>query len=293
MKKILLVPDCEGWAFDNRAHVLMRYIEGYEFDKVYWKDMPVKDYSEYDLIYYMGFYMIGTTRDKAKEYYRKEKTVTSMTGLVNWTLNDALPFFEKAKAVSVMNERFAEMLRDKISAKVFITSNGVNTELFKPISCIPDGTFNIGWTGNKSHTGKRVAELQEIVNSIEGAKLIIQDRSEKVPHYMMPDFYNKLDCYCCPSVSEGSNNAVLEAMACGIPVISTPAGNARELLSDGEGILIKDDLSDLREAIRFIQREFDFRMTAKIKARNRILKDWSWEKRVKNYKEFFDYAISG
>lgn len=290
MKKILLVPDCEGWAFDNRANALMRHIEGYQFDKVFWKDMPEKDYSEYDLIYYMGFYMMGTKRDKAKEYYRKEKTITSMTGLVNWSLEETIPFFDKACAVSVMNEAYREILINKIGGKIFVTPNGVNTDLFKPLNFIKDGMFTIGWAGNRKHKGKRVDELQEVVDSIDYARLKIQDREEKIPHYIMPNFYNQLDCYCCPSSNEGSNNSVLEAMACGVPVISTPAGNAKQLLSSGGGILIDEELNGLRDAILRMKTEFDERFTMGMKARSEILKNWSWAVRSQTYKEMFDYA---
>ncbi|WZB73295.1 glycosyltransferase family 4 protein [Achromobacter xylosoxidans] len=40
----------------------------------------------------------------------------------------------------------------------------------------------------------------------------------------MPAYYNSLDLYVCPSAIEGTPNPVLEAMACGVPVISTDVG---------------------------------------------------------------------
>lgn len=45
----------------------------------------------------------------------------------------------------------------------------------------------------------------------------------------MPGFYNSIDCYICGSSSEGTPNPVLEAMACGIPVISTNVGIVPEV----------------------------------------------------------------
>lgn len=49
-----------------------------------------------------------------------------------------------------------------------------------------------------------------------------------IPHYRMPQFYSKIDCYICASLHEGTPNPVLEAMACGVPVITTNVGVVEE-----------------------------------------------------------------
>jgi glycosyltransferase involved in cell wall biosynthesis len=46
----------------------------------------------------------------------------------------------------------------------------------------------------------------------------------------MPAIYNAADCLIHTSVSEGSPNAVKEALACNLPVVATPSGDIRELL---------------------------------------------------------------
>jgi glycosyltransferase involved in cell wall biosynthesis len=51
------------------------------------------------------------------------------------------------------------------------------------------------------------------------------------------EYYGRIDCLVLTSVSEGQPLAVLEAMACGIPVVSTDVGACRELI---EGKTIED-----------------------------------------------------
>ena len=51
-------------------------------------------------------------------------------------------------------------------------------------------------------------------------------------------FYSKCDAWLFSSISEGFGLPIIEAMACGTPVIGTTAGAAPELLAGGGGILV-------------------------------------------------------
>jgi sugar transferase (PEP-CTERM/EpsH1 system associated) len=55
----------------------------------------------------------------------------------------------------------------------------------------------------------------------------------------VPDLMRALDCFVQPSLAEGISNTVLEAMACGLPVVATAVGGNPELVEDGaSGLLV-------------------------------------------------------
>lgn len=50
-------------------------------------------------------------------------------------------------------------------------------------------------------------------------------------------FYQNADLFILPSAKEGMPNVVLEAMACGLPIIMTPCEGSKELI-DGNGDIV-------------------------------------------------------
>ncbi|HEX7874614.1 MAG TPA: glycosyltransferase [Sphingobium sp.] len=56
-----------------------------------------------------------------------------------------------------------------------------------------------------------------------------------VPHDDLPGWLAATDVMCLPSASEGLANAWVEALACGVPIVITDVGGARELLDRTDG----------------------------------------------------------
>lgn len=64
-----------------------------------------------------------------------------------------------------------------------------------------------------------------------------------IPHNKLPEFLNELKLIVIPSNTEGLPNIVLEAMACGTPVLVTSVGAIPDIIKDGETGFIMDNNS--------------------------------------------------
>ena len=99
-----------------------------------------------------------------------------------------------------------------------------------------------------------------------------------VPSDELPSLYQKLDLYLITSLQEGGPLTLLEAGACGIPIISTPVGLAPEILTKpGCGTLLKKINSE--EVALNIFNTFENYEHAKEKATyvlEEIRENWVW-----------------
>ena len=117
-------------------------------------------------------------------------------------------------------------------------TDGIDLDKFYPqnierMQNIKDREIVIGWVGNsnwngntkKDHKGLETVikpAIEELIKEGYKIKLELTDKQEKqIPHDEMVNFYSKIDLYICASLNEGTPNPVLEAVACGVPVIST------------------------------------------------------------------------
>jgi glycosyltransferase involved in cell wall biosynthesis len=101
--------------------------------------------------------------------------------------------------------------------------------------------------------------------------------------------YRRCDCFVNPSLSEGSPNTVLEAMACGLPVIASDILGNNELVADGETGFLFDlkNPSGLAEKLELLVHDQAMNLTMGKKARQKIEAHYSWEKAAAAYLELF------
>jgi glycosyltransferase involved in cell wall biosynthesis len=101
-------------------------------------------------------------------------------------------------------------------------------------------------------------------------------------------YYSMLDLYLITSREEGGPKALLESMACGIPLVSTPVGQSIDMIkNDINGFMstswCPEELSDL--AFRAISKKEDFSKNSRQTA-----EDNDYSKQLDLWKNFFDFC---
>ena len=73
-------------------------------------------------------------------------------------------------------------------------------------------------------------------------------------------YLNNADVYCCSSFVEGLPIAVLEAMACGLPIITTSAGGVVDIVENNKnGYVVDSDVSKICECMERLYLNTDLR----------------------------------
>lgn len=108
------------------------------------------------------------------------------------------------------------------------------------------------------------------------------------------DLLKRCDVFVLPSISEGHPIAVIEAMACGKPVIATNVGPFPEIIRDGEtGLLVPlhspDDLADAIIGLAFDEKK---RLEMGTKAKEYVTERFSINKTADDYLEIYERLIN-
>lgn len=93
-------------------------------------------------------------------------------------------------------------------------------------------------------------------------------------------YYAAADAYCGPSLEDAFGQPPAEAMACGLPVITSVANGTSEIIEDGvDGLLLRNptDSNELASLIRKLYENPRLREEMGAKAAEKMLQ-FTWEK---------------
>jgi glycosyltransferase involved in cell wall biosynthesis len=157
----------------------------------------------------------------------------------------------RADATIVVSEHMKRYLPRSVTAHVL--PSGIDLDLFRPEPReavrqrlgLPSDQRLVLFVGNPELARKRYGLAQEvvaIVNQTTPTRLVV---GWELPHEKIAALMNACDAFLCTSMQEGSPNAVKEALACNLPVVSVPVGDVALRLEGVAGCeLCSDDRAD-------------------------------------------------
>jgi glycosyltransferase involved in cell wall biosynthesis len=95
------------------------------------------------------------------------------------------------------------------------------------------------------------------------------------------------DIFILPSLNEGMSNSILEAMACGLPIITTDVGGTKELINKNGYIIKKETLEPIKE-ILYKYRQNKSLLMAHGKESRKISKKFKWKNVAIGYYNIYD-----
>lgn len=110
----------------------------------------------------------------------------------------------------------------------------------------------------------------------------------------VPDHLRNADLFVLPSIQEGLPNSLLEAMACGLPVIASRIGGVVDVVEDGKsGMLFEPgDISGLESAMKRLLGDVDLSRRLGAEARKTISEKFLIERVADEYIKLYKNLLS-
>jgi glycosyltransferase involved in cell wall biosynthesis len=115
------------------------------------------------------------------------------------------------------------------------------------------------------------------------------------PEVAIPDYLSRMSVACLSSESEGLQNAILECMAAGLPVVATDVGGVRELVHDNStGYLVRTRTPEaFAEPIVRPLRDPGLRRAMGRRGMERARADFDFSGTVVRLQPFYSDAVAG
>lgn len=150
---------------------------------------------------------------------------------------------------------------------------------------------DLDWEWRIAGDGTQIESLKSLASQLGISERVTflgwQSREDLVK------WYHQSNLFLFPSRHEGMPNAVLEAMASGLPVIATRIAGNEELILDGvTGVLVNpEDVDSLRDGLRRLLVEENTREQMGQASRQRVEQEYSWENVARQYYEYLTKTV--
>jgi glycosyltransferase involved in cell wall biosynthesis len=198
--------------------------------------------------------------------------------------------------------------------KLSVIRNGVDAELFSPPTRRKDdGVIDFVYVGRLSFDkgvnilldafGQYHRENPDSRLTLIGDGMLksqIEDSVDdgsitwigNIEHDKIPEVLQRMDAFVIPQNIGGLGLSVMEAMGCGLPVITTAIGETVRLLAKDEGILVKPhSVPDVVDAMRILGDDKSLRHSMGNKCRKKVEDKYSWKNQIHQIEQVYERAI--
>ena len=110
----------------------------------------------------------------------------------------------------------------------------------------------------------------------------------------VPELLNAMDIFALPSLGEGMSNTLLEAMACGLPLVATRTGGNSEIVEEGHSgwLYTPACVEELVDRLGYLSSQSEMRSRLGQNARERTVRQFSLDTMLRRYRDLYlDLAV--
>ncbi|MDB5147528.1 MAG: hypothetical protein JWQ57_1548 [Mucilaginibacter sp.] len=259
---------------------------------------------KFDLIHYTYgepyFGLLGITKKKSKAAV----VITHHQPVSWWQVNERLfKKYRNVSAVIALSEYDRAYLNTHIGDRAICIPHGVDTDFYKPLPIIEKkiDSFKVVFAGRYL---RDMATLAAVIKKLSASSINIQfdivyvNKANVWQQYLIEimalpnvtwhadvnehellSLYQHADCCLIPLEDCTANNSILEAMACGLPIVSTDLPAIKTYLDNSISILgRKGNADDLCDALLMLYQNRELRESMSLNARKRSIEKFDWNK---------------
>jgi len=286
--KVLKLIDEYGWAYHFIAKAQEKY-SIHDVDCVRLKDFKLEMLSDYDVLYIPSPGLSNASVNQVIKDCNKKFPTVKIIGA--YAGENKLKYDPGIHLLVSISSKYLPIVKSFYPDKSTIFLPECTDANFFTPKKLSNDTFVVGFAG-RTNKVKRIHLMDKLDYEVKkqtdhSADFLTENRTLEP----MKEFYSSLDCFILTSISECMPGVVLEAMACGLPVIATDVGSLNLLLekewlipSDPEDLVV----SEMNKRLTILKNNPSLRKEVGQRNRKFIEDNFNWENNQPLWDDIFN-----